>query len=209
MKKCHEIIKLMMIKRHSVILARSSISGTSEASVSLWKKSQDSNSFKMHIGPSLPFAWSRHSAVLGFSVFPLFFSWGIYSSNYGETRGATTTDPSGIGAWLQLNGTDPASRLFYPPLIYLTLSLSISRSSPHPRPRSRDFRSVFSPSRHSSFPAVGNETPSRSFNLYGKSNAQIRAPYPGRLLVHSYQLARRKHEGIVEQRDPALRRESS
>lgn len=74
----------------------------------------------------------RVSDFPAFSFFSPPFSWRICSSNYGETQRATVTDPSGIGAWLLLNGTDPASRLstlLWSASPSRSLSLPASRSS--------------------------------------------------------------------------------
>lgn len=128
-------------------------------------------------------------------------------------------DPNGIAAWLLLNGTDPASRLS-------TLLWSASPSprslvsripSPsHPFSHLSSFRSRspsrFLPSRRSPRSQLRGTLEKFQFirKVVMRPNAQIRTPPPSLPpLVHSYQLARCKHERIVAQRDVALHRESS
>lgn len=98
----------------------------------------------MHIRPYPSFRIIAALEIPDFpaSPFPPLFSEASIQVITVETRRATATDPSGIGAWLLLNGTDPASRLstlLWSASPSRSLSLPASRlfSPSSPRSRSR------------------------------------------------------------------------
>jgi len=184
MKKRHEIIKLMMIKRHSsahgsTLIFREDLCFTSRPAFVSSEHTFDHPSCRMML------IW----ILLG----PFFFS-NVRSNNPAKgTRGARAESGASLAP---PSGTDPASRLSILPVL-CPLSLT-----PRSLPLADSPSLLFSPARHlEEFQFIRKVVTTKCSDTYADTA----------LLVHSYQLARCKQRRVdgTERSSYALRIVSS